>query len=205
MIPSSPTELSTVYVMLKRSLTVADEIRQDDVIIVLDQAIYVKAQEIISKHQIDFSCGILHMGSFHTACTFLAVIGQRFEHAGLHDILVESGLAGTGAVGTVLRGKHYNCAIWGHKVIFEALFCLLWKSFEESLAIVDQDALGEHGELHQALTELREKPTCASLADVTASTTFHSLKGKFKAFVEDQASVLSKFWLSYMDMVSLLV
>ena len=82
------------------------------------------------------------MGSFHTVCTFLAVIGQRFEHAGFHDILVEPGLAGTGTVGTVLRGKHYNLAIRCHKIILEALFSLLWKSFEESLAKVDQGAQG---------------------------------------------------------------
>lgn len=204
-IPSSPTELSTVYMMLKRSLAVADELQQDDVIIVLDQAIYAKAQEIISKHQDDFCRVILRMGSFHTACTFLAVIGQRFEHAGLHDILVESGLAGTGAVGAVLRGKHYNRAMRCHKIIFEALFRLLWKSFEESLAQVDQDGQGENGEVNQALRKLREKPTLANLANVTASTVFQSLKEKFKAFVEDQTSILSKFWLSYMDMVSLLV
>ena len=101
--------------MLKRSLAITDELRQGDVIIVLDQAIYAKGQEIISKHQNDFSRVILCMGSFHTACTFFAVTGQSFKHAGFHDILVESGLAGTGAVGVVLREKHYNCAIWCHK------------------------------------------------------------------------------------------
>ena len=50
-IPHSPKELSTVYVLLKQSLAIADELQQHDVLIVLDQAIYAKAQEIICERR----------------------------------------------------------------------------------------------------------------------------------------------------------
>ena len=64
------------------------------------------------------------MGEFHTACTLLAVTGKRFMDAGLHDILVESGLVGHNAVGAVLVGKYYNRETRSHKIVLEALFRL---------------------------------------------------------------------------------
>ena len=105
---SSPTELSTVYQLLQRSISVCDQLHQDDVVVVVDQAVYAKAAEIVWKHQSTFSRIVLRMGGFHIAMTFLAVLGKRFGDAGLHDILVESGIVGTSAVHGVLSGKHYN-------------------------------------------------------------------------------------------------
>ena len=115
-IPTSPTELSTVYTMLHRSMSTADRFGQHDVVIVLDQAIYAKALEIIWKHQADFERVVLRMGAFHIACTFMAVIGKRFGDAGLRDMLVESRTVGPSAVHTVLNGKHYNRAMQCHQL-----------------------------------------------------------------------------------------
>ena len=46
-IDASPTKLPTVYNTLKRSFAIADQIGQDDVIVVFDLAIYAKGLEII--------------------------------------------------------------------------------------------------------------------------------------------------------------
>ena len=40
-----------VYTVLKRSLQMADQLGQQDVIVVFDQAIYAKANEIIWRSQ----------------------------------------------------------------------------------------------------------------------------------------------------------
>ena len=53
-IPASPTEKATVFTLLKRSLSIADHLKQHDAVIVLDQAIYALAQEVIWKHQDEF-------------------------------------------------------------------------------------------------------------------------------------------------------
>lgn len=37
---------------------------------------------------------VLRMGAFHTACTFIAVIGKRFSDAGLRDWIIEADLLG---------------------------------------------------------------------------------------------------------------
>ena len=43
-ISSSPTDLATVYLLLKRSILDADQLKQDNVIVVVDQAVYAKSQ-----------------------------------------------------------------------------------------------------------------------------------------------------------------
>ena len=85
----------------------------------LDQAIYAKAQDIVSKHCDEFKRITLRVGGFHVACTFLAVISLRFGDAGLRDLMVESSLVGPSAVSAVLRGNHYNPALRSSKIIFE--------------------------------------------------------------------------------------
>ncbi len=42
-IDASPTELSTVYTVLKRSVNMADQLDQHDVVVVFNQAIYAKS------------------------------------------------------------------------------------------------------------------------------------------------------------------
>ena len=115
-IESSPTEPSTVFTLLKRSLQMADHLKQKDVIVVLDQAIYAKALEIVWQDPVQFERIVLRLGTFHVLCAFTAAIGKRFGGAGLEDVLIESGIVASGSVAGVLQGKHYNRAIHTHKV-----------------------------------------------------------------------------------------
>lgn len=94
--------------------------------LVLDQAIYRKAQHIIWEHPTQFERVVPCLGAFHTACTYLAVLGKRYGDAGLADILVESGVLGSGSIAGVLEGKHYNRAVRMHKLVAEALERLRW-------------------------------------------------------------------------------
>lgn len=110
-IEASPTELDTVYTLLKRSVAMGKKLGQDDIIIVMDQAIYAKAQEIVLQRNREFENVVLRMGSFHVITTFLAVIGKRYAAAGLVDILIESGVIAYGSMNGVLDGRHYNRAI----------------------------------------------------------------------------------------------
>ena len=115
-IDASPTEISTVYTLLQRSLLIADQLGQQNVIVVFDQAIYAKALEVIWQNQLTFQRFVVRMGSFHTICSFLAAIGKRFGDAGLGDVVTESEIVGSGSVAAVLEGRHYNRALRTHKV-----------------------------------------------------------------------------------------
>ena len=116
LIDASPTELSTVYTLLKKSVQMAVQLGLADTVVVLDQAIYAKALDVVWKQPEEFKSVVLRMGSFHIACVFLAVIGKRFGDSGLRDLLIESRIVGSGSVNGVLQGKHYNRALRTHKV-----------------------------------------------------------------------------------------
>ena len=116
LIDASPTDLSTVYTLLKKSVEMAAQLGIHDTVVVVDQAIYAKALEVVWKQKEEFRSVVLRMGSFHIICTFLSVLGKRFGESGLQDLLIESRLVGSGSVNGVLRGKHYNRALRTHKV-----------------------------------------------------------------------------------------
>ena len=118
LIDASPTELSTVYMytLLKKSLEMATQLNLDDTVVVLDQAIYAKALEVVWKQKEEFKSIMLRMGSFHITCVFLSVMGKRFRDGGLRDLLLESTLVDSGSLNGVLDGKHYNRALRTHKV-----------------------------------------------------------------------------------------
>ena len=84
----------------------ADQLSQQDVIVVLDEAIYAKALEVIWQNQEEFRRLVIRMGSFHTIRSFMAAIGKRFGDAGLGDILMESGIVRSGSITEVLEGRH---------------------------------------------------------------------------------------------------
>ena len=114
-IEASPTELDTVYTLIKRSVAMGKKLGQDDIIIVMDQAIYDKAQQIVLQKNKEFENIVLRMGSFHVIWTFFAVLGKRYADAGLADILIESGVGAYGSMNGILEGRHYNRAIRAHK------------------------------------------------------------------------------------------
>ena len=115
LIDASLTELSTVYSLLKKSLEMATQLGLDDIVLVLDQAIYAKALEVVWKQKEESESIALRMESFHITSVFLSIMGKRFRESGLRDLL-ESTLVGSGSLNGVLEEKNYNRALWTHKV-----------------------------------------------------------------------------------------
>ena len=81
-------KLSTVYTLLNKSVAMGKEIGIQDIMVVLDLAIYAKAVEVRWQKQEELNRVIIRLGVFHTVCTFIAVIGKRFKCSGLEDILI---------------------------------------------------------------------------------------------------------------------
>ena len=146
------------------------------------------------------------MGSFHIACTLLAVIGQRFGDAGLRDLMVESSLVGPSTVNAVLHGEHYNRAVRCLKIIFESLFRLLWPLFEEWLE--QRNDCASKGDANKtalldALSKVRTEKSAETFSNVTDLTSVDDLQGSFIDFLQKQKSPFARLWLSHMEMVSL--
>ena len=66
---------------------------------------------------------------FHIALIFLALLGKKYKNSGLEVLFIESSVYGAGTTTAVMDEKSYNRAVWGHKLVMEAFFRLMWQSF----------------------------------------------------------------------------
>ena len=74
----------------------------------MDQALFAKATEVAWKEHDRYGSIILRLGTFHTICNLLSIIGKRFQDAGLRDLYVEAGIMAEGSVSSALEVKMYN-------------------------------------------------------------------------------------------------
>ena len=102
------TNVSTVNEALNRSLAIMQSLHLSSIICVFDQAIYAKAFAVKCKEHEKFKPIVLRLGTFHTLCTLISVIGKRFQDAGLKDLFMEAGVVAEGFVSAVLEGRKYN-------------------------------------------------------------------------------------------------
>ena len=68
------------------------------IVLVMDQALYTIAAEIILKQRDQFSNIVLRMGTFHTICNALSILGKIFGDACLKHICIEVGLVAEGTI-----------------------------------------------------------------------------------------------------------
>ena len=145
------------------------------------------------------------MGVFHTICTMLAVIGKWFGDAGLRDISVEYGVIADGSIAGVLDGKKYNRAIRLHKLVYEALLRLAWSGFEAWLGDGDKNELAETL-LH--VTDFADNISGETWLEFQLVHSCSHVLQRFEDyldFLRTENGDLSTFWMSYVDMVEIVL
>lgn len=193
-IEASPTDMSTVKEVILRSLEIADKFQLQQIVAVFDQAIYAKVQEVRWMNDTFKQRLVVRLGEFHTAISFMSIIGKRFGDAGLRDILIESGVVAEGSVNGVLSGHHYNRSIYAVKVMFEAFQRLRFSCFIESLS--DEDR-----ELFKDL--LSSKVNEVSWDSPNLNDLFQKYNAFIKARREEDPTF--DFWSSFIEIASLLL
>ena len=82
MIDSPATQLATVNELLKCSVSISERLQVNEIVIVLDEAIYAKAHMIRWKEEFKNRI-VIRLGEFHTIMSFCSAIGKIFKDAGL--------------------------------------------------------------------------------------------------------------------------
>ena len=203
------TQMSTVNEVLNQSLSIMQWLNQTKIVCVFDQALYAKAVEITWKHPDKFQNTIItRLGVFHTICTLLCIIGKRFQDAGLRDLCIESGVIAEGSIAGVMEGRRYNRAVRLHKLVYEAFTRMAWKGFRSWLEATHADDVVHMDETVRIIDNLCEDVSQASLKQVldnSSCTCIMELFGVYIEFLRGGNGNLSTFWLSYMDMVEILL
>lgn len=166
------------------------------IVCVFDQAIYCKACEIKWKEPEKFKNCVLMMGMFHMLMTYMHILSKRFADAGLKDALIQSAVVAEGSVESALRGKSYNRGVRLYKLFYESLQRLLIDRLEDA-AIADKiDTLSDKpldNEIYNALEQ-----------DEDIDDYFNNYTD-LKERIKKSDSSLPKFWISYIEMVEILL
>ena len=187
------TSMATIHEMLVQVIKIKDELDLSGIVLVCDQAIYAKAIEIAWKHSDEFKPIVLRLGSFHTACIFMAAIGKRFKDAGFRDIVIESGIVADGSSNKVIEGKQYNRCIRTLKLLYEAFMWLIWKGF---LNWISEENLIENEELNAQIEELCEAYSPNLFNKVLEDKSFLTVYELFQGYCQklhDQNGSMCKF------------
>ena len=205
LIPESPTDGAVVGEVIQRCVLMARSHGQSHCILTCDQAMYAKAVQVMSQKRDAYPEVVLRMGSFHTILSFLGVIGKRFADGGLSDLLVDAGVVGPSACRAALSGKHYNRAIRMHKLAFEALWQCRWEVFERTLEHAENGGDLQH--IEDAICALRDSGIYDAASMATKSSAFAVLKADYCRSSQQEASKpsMASYWLSYLEMISLLL
>lgn len=208
MIDGSPTELTTVYTVMKNVKAMMESLGQKDSVITFDLAIYVKAKEIQWRRPKEFVDMVIRMGGFHIALNYLSLLGKKYGGSGIEDMLIESGVYGTSTTEVLLKGKSYNRGVRAHKLMMEAFFRLQWRSFNRWLP--NSDSRLNREALAAQITECREavhqgvdvKEELEKLTEALAE-----LEAQFITFKTEARSQshLFAFWDDYIVMVRMLL
>ena len=144
-----------------------------------------------SSHEL-FSSQVV-VGGFHIAMVFIGIISKWFGDAGLHDLMVESGIVGPYAISKVLSGKHYNRGMRSHQIAMEAFQRLLWRKFEQFLEGRHDEMTVLSEELKSALNHLRvERFSSEALGKFLKCRQFVSLHQAYCQFRASLQSPMAK-------------
>ena len=195
---------ATVYEMMRRVNSITDRLHLQSIVCVLDQAMYAKACEVKFKRKEEFSDVVLFLGTFHTLMMILGVIGKRFGDAGFKDVIIHSGVIEEGSIEGVLTGEMYNRSIYAHKVLYEAIQHLLLTLF---FTWLDEHGLSnEFGDetirrIHYNLCP----ENFESSIDSGEFACYYTEYQRFVNYMKCGNNPLATFWLSYIDLVSLIL
>ncbi|CAG9762490.1 unnamed protein product [Ceutorhynchus assimilis] len=145
--PPTPEDLSEFQLPKNTHLFLQSLLRGDNRI---QHSSRVRVRELKAKfgHWVKTRVKILLMLSRRESLKLRSIFCSHFPlnpslDAGLSDLLVEAGVAAEGSLSSIITGKHYNRAVRTHKVVFEAMMRIIWKSFlpwlEETDTVVSKD------------------------------------------------------------------
>ena len=112
------------------------------------------------------------------------------------DVFVESGIVIEGSIKGVLSCKHYNRSVFCHKTVYEALECLRFETFLDTL----EEESREH--ILSLTMDLRDSFNEGKFHEYLESQPFNELFLEYEKFVAKSSGKSKTFayWSMYMKM-----
>ena len=76
------TDMATIYTILRKSLDIINKLKVRHGVMVFDEAVYAKIQQVRWKTPEFVSRFVVRLGEFHASMSYMSAIGKRFEGSG---------------------------------------------------------------------------------------------------------------------------
>jgi len=173
------------------------KLKQKYRLVTFDLAAAKIAYNVMCNNPDQYQHVIIHLGAFHSICSFLGALRRMVVGSGFEDVVIESGVCSSGSIAQVLSGKHYNRAVRVHQLMMIAVDQLLMEKFVQCTG-VDISTM-------QELQVLAECPSYASMVAAKESDASCDFLNQFRSFVdsarEGAYGLTCKFWVQYHDCV----
>jgi len=191
------TQLSTIQECLKLAMDITQQIGQDHTFVTFDLAAAKLALNLVWADSDKYKSVTVHLGAFHTMCSYMGAIGRMMTGSGFEEVVINSGVCASGSLDQVLTGKHFNRAIRVHGHVLSALERLLLQAFV--------DRHGFDIASYPELLTLATEPNASSLDEVENSPTIATMFNQFTAFLDEvrrgEMGKTAQFWVQYRDSV----
>ena len=111
------------------ALKIAEECRQENIIVTYDLAIAKMAMQIQLIEKPKFDALFINLGAFHIEMAFFKALGKYIDSSGIVDVLVQSEAIAEGSRNGFIDGKHFNRCKRLHPLLSAALQTLHIKEF----------------------------------------------------------------------------
>ncbi|XP_052128446.1 uncharacterized protein LOC127750548 [Frankliniella occidentalis] len=186
-------EFNTLNTVLRRAVSLADNLNQKYVILTGDQQVYCRLLELKWSNDDFQKRVILRMGGLHLSLNFLKAIGKHMSGSGLEELWVESGIAAETMASKVMEGKVYSKGMRLTKLTLQALWRIILPRFQQYLLEVNPDfaerLTGAAGDII-CLEEIFEQ---------------NDILQYINEWVASTENVELQFWMTYVDMAHILL
>jgi len=152
---------------------------------------------------------IIHLGAFHTMCSYMGAIGKMMTGSGFEEILIESGICASGSIVKVMSGKHYNRAMRVHQHMTDAVEGMILDSYFKSKGNEDSSVKSDICEKLLEMCNLSNSPSYIKICEVENNTECKNFIDDFNKYREEvRCGLLGKtaqFWVQYCDLVWVLM
>ena len=189
------TDYATVQECLVISMEATQKVQQQVTFVTFDYAAARIAFDIMWDKPAVFSNVVVHLGAFHTMCSYMGALGKMMAGSGFEDVLIEAGTCASGSINQVMNGSHYNRATKVHKLMVDALERLLLRQFTSQSPL-------EQSQKSQ-LEVLAACPCFECLVEVMSNTECMEFIEQYSAFKtgvrNGDLGQTGQFWMAYYD------
>ena len=201
---SKPPHKSVVHEVMNRLKDVVEEKNIPFMQLVGDQPVYTLIVQTRYENCPKFDKIIPVLGSFHTQCSFIYVINKRFSGSGLSDIIVSANIVADKSIYQAMKGKHYRRALRALQLTYESLQRrIVQKGLANGLSL-SQDIKESFLKLQNPSSYSREELQDVAL-NIRNNKEFNEFMTQTYTIIEEYRSPMADYWLSYMEMVEILM